>query len=27
LLTVLPQLAWLGLVAGRAHRAGVTRWG
>jgi UDP-GlcNAc:undecaprenyl-phosphate GlcNAc-1-phosphate transferase len=27
LLTLLPQLCWLGFVAGRARRVGLTRWG
>jgi UDP-GlcNAc:undecaprenyl-phosphate/decaprenyl-phosphate GlcNAc-1-phosphate transferase len=27
LLTLLPQLCWLGFVVSRAHRSGLTRWG
>jgi UDP-GlcNAc:undecaprenyl-phosphate/decaprenyl-phosphate GlcNAc-1-phosphate transferase len=27
LLTLVPQLAWLGFVVGRARRAGIVRWG
>jgi hypothetical protein len=27
LVTLVPQLCWLGFVVNRAHRAGLTRWG